>query len=490
MTKTLSIFIAGAALVLAGCASASQDRRAMAPACAEGAVRTVHSAVIGGKSLDYAACAGTLTVRGDDGEPLADLFYTAYLVPGARDAGERPLTFVWNGGPGADSRLLHFEALGPRVLKDGALVDNAASPLDASDLVFLDPADTGFSRTRSAEARKRLYSTVGDIAATTDFIVGFRLAYGRTHSPLFLIGESFGTWRAAGVAERLADRGESVAGIGLISGGIPLGDYGDRALMRALSLPGRTASAAAHGRLAPELQSDVDAAIAEAEEWAREVWHPALADPAALDPDRRKRTVAALARYHGIAPSAVDADTLWISPRDFRTALLADEGLTLNVFDMRKTGQRAASPQEESAVLRYYNRTLGYQAGDYAGIEVDAFPVGGQWQYDQAPITEESLARAMAGEGPPSPSRPWTLRALQKMPAMRVFVAAGLYDSLNSCAANEATVATLPRDVAPRIRLHCYRGGHMMYDDPAVAKKFGSDVRSFLGNPRRSAFAS
>ena len=498
-----SPFTLAAALVLAGCAgpgatgidgtdpaptnpAARAGAEMAATGCADGAVRSEHRVTIEGRTLAYTACAGTLTLRDDAGEPLADLFYTAYFAPGETRAVPRPLTFVWNGGPGADSRLLHFEALGPRVLRDGALVDNPATPLPASDLVFLDPADTGFSRARSDAARKRLYSTTGDIAATRDFIVAFRAAYGRAGSPLFLVGESFGTWRAAGAAEALADSGEDVAGIGLVSGGIPLGESDDRARMRALSLPGRTAAAAAHGKLAGDLMADPVAAIAAAERWARATWYPALADPQGLPDAERARVVAGLARFHGIAPEAIDPQTLWVSPRDFRTALLADRGQTLDVFDMRKAGAPDDDPRAEAAILRYYRESLDVEGGTYAGIEGEALPVGAGWQYDQAPITEESLARALAGEGPPSPSQPWTLRALRKMPAMRVFVAAGLYDSLNSCAANEATVAALPPGAASRIALHCYAGGHMMYDDPAVARLFGADVSAFLGNSGKS----
>ncbi|MBZ6377590.1 peptidase S10 [Pacificimonas flava] len=435
---------------------------------------------VNGGTLDYRACAGLLSIEGEAGKLLGTLFYTAYLAPSA-DGDPRPLSIVWNGGPGADSRLLHFHAIGPRKLEEGELVSNPASVLPASDLVFLDPAGTGFSRAASDEAAEQLYSTTGDLAATVAFVRKFRRAYRRETSPLYLVGESFGTWRAAGAAEALIDQGIPVDGIALVSGGIPLGDLPDRALSRALSLPNRVAVALAFGRLDEAWQADPEATLAEAERWARGTWYPALKDPAAVPAETRADIAARLAAWHGLAVEQVDPETLWVSPRDFRTGLLAEGGETLDVFDMRKTGGAAAADDPgDTAILSYYRDSLGYNAGFYAGIESEELPVGQSWQYDQAPITEESLARALAGEGPPSPSQPWTLRAMRKAPDLRTWVAAGIYDSLNSCAANRAVVADLPDDISRRISLNCYKGGHMMYESDGVAAQFAADLSAFL----------
>ncbi|MGV2497030.1 S10 family serine carboxypeptidase-like protein [Pelagerythrobacter aerophilus] len=450
---------------------------ATAAACPPDAVETGHEATLRDGTLPYLACAGTIAVdNGDDAQ--GRIFYTAYLA--SSDVEQRPVAFVWNGGPGADSRLLHFAALGPVRIRDSRAEANPDSPLAVSDLVFVDPVGTGFSRAESEGEAAGFYSTTADIAATTDFILSWLETSGRADAPIFLVGESFGTWRAAGVAEALADQGRPVAGIALISGGIPLGDMPDRHLMRALSLPNRAATALAHGKLAPEMRGDLPQVLQRAERFARAVYAPALVDPAALSPKERAAVRGRIAAFQGLSPEAVDPETLWVSPRTFRTELLGEAGQMLDVFDMRSTDGADPTPSGK-AVLRYYREHLRYAEGRYAGIEVDELPVGAEWQYDQAPITPESLARAMAGEGPPSPSQPWTLRAMAKMPDMRTFVAAGLYDSLNSCAANEATVAALPTPVAARFALHCYPGGHMMYDEPAVAVAFGHDIAAFLG---------
>ncbi|MFD2137498.1 hypothetical protein ACFSLT_24160 [Novosphingobium resinovorum] len=238
---------------------------------------------------------------------------------------------------------------------------------------------------------------------------------------------SFGTWRAAGVAEALVDSSTPVAGIALISGGIPLGDMPDRNLMRALSLDSRIATAHALGRLAPGAERAK--LLAEAREWATQVYAPALAAPDALSPQKREAVITKLARYQGLDPAIVDGKTLWVSPRQFRTALLAGEKKTLDVFDMRRSGPEPDEAADNALVLDYYRTTLGFRAGSYAGIDAPASNAGSEWQYDQSPITKETLARAMAGEGPPSPSQPWTLRAMETMPTMRTWVAAGRFDS-------------------------------------------------------------
>lgn len=443
--------------------------------CPEGAVKTRHRAMLAGAETDYIACVGTLPVTA--GNAKGQIFYTAYL---RESAGKRPLAFVWNGGPGADSRLLHFSALGPVLIRNGSYLANVDSPLKIADLVFVDPIGTGFSRAASEADAKKFYGTVADIGAAADFVQAFRRGTGREASPLFLLGESFGSWRVAGAAEKLIDAGVPVSGIALISGGIPLGDMPDRNRMRALSLPNRTATAFALGKLAPELEKSRAAALLESQDFAEQVYAPALADPAALTPEKREAVVADLARLQGLDPALIDRKTLWVSPRDFRKGLLASEGKTLDIFDMRKTGAAPDTKADVRLALDWFRKHLAYQGGSYAGIESPALPVGEGWAYDQAPITKKSLARAMAGEGPPSPSQPWTLRAMEKAPKLRTFVAAGIYDSLNACAANPATVSALPPEVAQRFVLRCYEGGHMMYDEPGTDTVFNSDIAAFL----------
>lgn len=455
--------------------TATVPANAAAPACPAGAVRTEHPAA-GTPASAYVACVGTLPVTNGAGAH-GRIFYTAYLRKGAN----RPLAFIWNGGPGGDSRLLHFSALGPMLIRDGVLVENAASPLSAADLVFVDPVGTGFSRGATEADAKGFYSTMADIAATADFIGAFRRATDREASALYLLGESFGTWRATGAAERLLDHGVPVAGVALISGGIPLGDLPDRNRMRALALPNRTATAFALGKLPPDLQKNRAAALLRAQEFAVKTYAPALAAPETLSADQRARIVQELASLQGLDPRLIDDKTLWVSPRDFRKGLLAAEGKVLDVFDMRKSSPAPDDAANGRAAIGWYRNQLGFTGGVYAGIEGPKLPVGENWAYDQSSITPESLARAMAGEGPPSASRPWALSIMQKAQSLRTFVATGIYDSLNGCSANRATVAALPPDVARRFTLRCYEGGHMMYEEPGTLERFNDDIAAFLG---------
>ncbi|WP_260928431.1 S10 family serine carboxypeptidase-like protein [Novosphingobium sp. 9] len=446
--------------------------------CAPDAVETHHRAVIAGRQTAYIACVGSLPVRNLDGVATAQITYTAYLVPTPRKTGApRPLSFVWNGGPGADSSTLQFHAVGPRVFRDGKLVDNSASPLATSDLVFVDPVGTGFSTAQSPDKASAFFGTRADIASVSGFVADWRAAYHRQNSALNLVGESFGTWRASGVAEVLVEQGIPVSGVALISGGIPLGEDPHPERRRAVSLVNRTATAFALGRLAPDLMKDRARTLAAAQHWAETVYIPALANPDALSDTQRTAVIASLARYQGLDAGAIDAKTLWVSPRAFRKGLVP--GKMLDVFDMRRTDEPDESAQQ-AAVLAYYRHDLNYAQGHYAGIDAPVSDAGKDWQYDQSPVTPQSLARAMAGEGPPSASQPWIERAMQKAPHLRTWVAAGLYDSLNSCIGNAMTVAELPRSIGARFTLRCYEGGHMMYADPTQTLRFGNDLAAFL----------
>ncbi len=447
---------------------------------------THHRAMPEATPAGYTACAGTLDVAGANGA-RGHIFYTAYLRP-SPPGSPRPLAFIWNGGPGADSRLLQFGALGPMLISKGRYHANPDSPLAVADLVFVDPVGTGFSRADHGEDAGAFYTTLADIAATADFITRFRDATRRQAAPLYLIGESFGTWRAGGAAVRLIGHGVPVAGLVLVSGGIPLGDLPDRNRMRALALVNRAATALALGKLAASGSDGRAALLRQVRDFAERLYAPALADPAALNERERASLVQELARWQGLDPDAIPPDTLFVTPREFRQRLLAAEGRTLGIFDMRQSvpasggaaDARDAPSADDWLAIDWYRNHLGYAQGQYAGIEVPAQPVGRRWSYDQSPITAESLARAVAGEGPPSPSQPWILEAMQQAPALRTFVATGLYDSLNSCDANSATVAALPPAVARRFTLRCYAGGHMMYEDKNVAPAFNADISAFL----------
>jgi carboxypeptidase C (cathepsin A) len=455
--------------------------------------QTQHSIRVGGKEIKYTAYAGRLPIRDQaTGESHGEMFFAAYRVVSNTP---RPAAFIWNGGPGANSMLLHFEAFGPRTFENGKLTDNQQTLLSSADLVFVDPIGTGFSRATSRDYLPEFYNTLGDHQSVAEFIRVWRLAFDAQTAPIFMIGESFGTWRAAGVAEILAKRGQHVSGIVLISGGAGVGlSYNTRPERAGYRIPGRAATALYHGKLDPKLGKDRDTVMRAAREWAATTYTPALARLASLSEAERSSIARDLALYTGLSEGAINRDKLELAPREYLAALLKDQGKALNTFDMRITGGEGAdvSPQRIDA---YFREDLGYKTDlAYAGLggglgqaytPTDAKPtnINGMWNYNSGEITPEVMAAAQAGEGPPG-SQPWAVNAIKADPKLKVMVAAGIYDSLNNCAENDALLRKLEPGVAANFVIKCYAGGHMMYRDAAEGVRLSNDIRAFIAGAR------
>lgn len=459
---------------------------------AEAPVTTRHSITAGGKPLAYTAEAGRIAIRdAETGEPRGWMFYVAYRVPSAK---RRPLAFVWNGGPGANSATLHFEVAGPKRSEAGRLVDNAETWLTHADLVFVDPIGTGFSRPAKSEYAQAFYGTVGDVASVTEFVRAWRVLHAAEASPLYLIGESWGAGRAASVGQALLKRGVRVDGLGLVSGGTGLSRLGDDAPVGHLRIPGYAATALHHGKLAPDVGTTPEAVRAAAERWARETYRPALARIEQLTPDEREQIAASLARLTGLPAAKIDRKSLVVTPRQFRTELIP--GRPLNIFDMRIADEPRASSRD--AILAYLRNDLGYRTAlPYVGLEAqsDAYlpdgkpplGVGQRWDYATGPVTpaerEAAIAEAVrTGAGPPKlgPALPGTAEAVALNPKLRVLVASGLYDSLASCAGDDETARTLPAPLRAAMTFRCYPGGHMMYRDQPTRLTFSRDVRALV----------
>lgn len=463
----------------------------------EPVVITQHEMRVDGKSLDYTAEAGRVAIRNvESGEPRGFMFYTAYRVDGGREP--RPITFVWNGGPGANSVLLHFEAAGPKRIENAELVDNEDTWLTATDLVFVDPIGTGFSRPTRTEFGDEFYGTVGDVASVTEFVRAWRLLHSVEDLPVLLAGESWGAGRAGSVGYQLLQRGIPVAGLVLISGGTGINrDIGSPELRVALRVVDRTATARFFERV-PE-----DAGFAEAAEtWARDVYAPALSQVDRLSDEQKDNLIVSLARYTGMPRELIDRDSLVIAPRAYREGLLKSSGRVLDTFDMRllrdASSDSTASDSEtrRERILTYLRHDLGYQTDlPYLGTEpiesgyaVDGrYPVsvGARWNYATAEVTAEEMEAAIQaaikhGGGPPriGPPLPSVAEAVELNPRLRVLVAAGLYDSLNSCAANAEIAGDLESDLKQAYSFVCYEGGHMMYRDELARRQLARDVRN------------
>jgi carboxypeptidase C (cathepsin A) len=302
----------------------------------EASVETEHTIVVEGAALNYRAETGRIAIRNaETGEPHGYMFYIAYRMPSERP---RPLAFVWNGGPGANSALLHFEAAGPKRYEGDVLVDNADTWLTDMDLVFVDPIGTGFSRPAKAEYADEFYGTIGDVASVTEFVRAWRLLHDAPDAPLLLIGESWGAGRAGNVGYALEQRGIGVHALVLISGGAGLSDNPvPGPLRQALRVADLSATARYHHRLPEEAGHSESAVRARAEDWAREIYAPALKRVDQLDDSERTAVIDGLVRFTGVPRKAIDPDTLVITPRAYREKLLGDIGQILQVFDMRLT---------------------------------------------------------------------------------------------------------------------------------------------------------
>jgi carboxypeptidase C (cathepsin A) len=457
---------------------------------AETPVVTRHEIRVGGRPLRYSAEAGRIAIRDvATGEPRGFMFYVAYRVPSPGKP--RPVAFVWNGGPGSPATILHFEAAGPRRLEAGGLVDNAETWLTDSDLIFVDPIGTGFSRPAKAEYAEAFYGTVGDVASVAEFVRAWRLLHAAEDAPLYLAGESWGAGRAANVGHALLSRGIRVDGLVLISGGAGLKPPAEIAAeIEALRLANLPATVAAHGRAA--------ISQAEAEQWVSETYIPALRRAKDLGEAERDAVVAGLARVTGLAPDKIDRETLKVTPRQFRTGLI--EGKTLDTFDMRLV--QAPRDDADAVMLAYLRGSLGYRSDlPYVGLEdlkqgyapdgAYPEPVGARWNYATGPVTPEQVAAAMeeairTAAGPPQlgPPLPGTIEAVGLNPKLKVLVASGLYDSLANCAGYEALSRRLEEPVRTAVSFRCYAGGHMMYRDAPARIALSRDVRDLIAGGR------
>jgi carboxypeptidase C (cathepsin A) len=457
---------------------------------------TEHTMTVAGGQLSYTAEAAMLPLINDDGTPRASIFYVAYTAPAAAAAAERPIVFCFNGGPGASAVWLHLGGLGPKralVNPDGSLppppfavVPNTYTVLPVADLVFIDPVSTGFSRAAEDEKPQQFYGKDSDIDAMAEFIRLYTTRQRRWRSPKYLCGESYGVFRAAGLAEKLqADHGMFLNGLILVSG---LVDYGTiltgptNDLPYSLFLPSFTAVAHAHGRLPPDLQADRAAALSASQAFAAGDYVQALHAGATLQADQRQATAAMLARFTGLtAELALDHD-LRISPSTFRKKLLADQQLILGRFDGRITGrdgnQGGAFPSFDpsydaalgplaTAMNAYVREELGFESDLPYRVLTGVSP----WPQDENRYsnTASQLASAM-----------------NRNPHLRVLVQVGLCDLAVPFLSLRHSIDHLSIDPAlsANVSYAEYESGHMMYLRLEDLEKLNRDLEVFLAGPR------
>ncbi|HEV3444598.1 MAG TPA: hypothetical protein VG099_08150, partial [Gemmataceae bacterium] len=301
-------------------------------------VTTPHSITLEGVKLEYTATAGNLLVKDEEGKVKASMFFIAYNRSGIKDVDKRPIAFVFNGGPGSSAVWLHLGAFGPKRVQIGdtgeplpppyRLVDNEATLLDQTDLVFIDPVSTGYSRPGPGEAAKQFHGVQGDIQSVGDFIRLYTTRFERWGSPKFVAGESYGTTRAAGLAGYLQDSaGLNLNGIILVSTVLNFQtlrfDEGND-LPYVLFLPTYTATAWYHKKLPADLMMDRARTLREVEEFALGAYTTALMKGHKLQADERSEIVRKLARYTGLSEDFVRRANLRIPIFRFTEELLRD----------------------------------------------------------------------------------------------------------------------------------------------------------------------
>ncbi len=460
-----------------------------------GPVVTEHQIRADGHVWSYSAEAGRLPVHAVRGSSArGTMFYVAYVVHSGAEAGApRPLLFLWGGGP-SDPALGLQPVFGPKRVVDGRVVDNPLTLLTVADLVFVDPVGTGFSRAARPRDEQAFYNVLGDQASLADFVRSWRARYGDPDAPLFLYGVSYGTWRVSGVSELLEKRGIHVAGAILQSGGIQFGaDALPRALRTALRVPGYAAAALVHDKLAPGFGTERSTVVTAARRWALDTYAPALAHVSGLDEARRDTIAAQLSRWTGYPLDRISRTTLAFTPRQYLRGLLP--GDTLDTYDMREIRGptdtlTAVYRRGLPPMLAYVRGALRYHTDlAYLGVgprpDSAGPPPGARWEYNSGTITPEAMADARAGEGPPG-TEPWLRRAMALDSGLKVLVGAGLYDSLNSCSANEALMARIAPAEADRFTLKCYPSGHDFHRDPAVTPRFIEDMKAFIAGTVQS----
>lgn len=461
-------------------------------------VVTHHHIRLDGEELKYTATAGMMPIKDAKGETEARIFFMAYTRDDAGPAASRPLLFSFNGGPGSSSVWLHLGALGPRRVETPddptipappyKLVDNGATWLDRADLVFIDPVGTGYSRAAKPELNAKFHSLRGDIDSVGEFVRMYLTRYNRWSSPLYVIGESYGTTRAAGLAGHLVDQGIAFNGVILVScaldfQGIFFSANNDQPYVN--YLPSYAASAWYHKKLPDELQRlGLRDLLKEVEGWVDREYVAILARGDRLTEEERRQAAQRLARYTGLKAEDIEDHNLRIGMSFFNRELLKSEHRSIGRFDSRykgienrgPSGGRGPGPSHDpsyDAVLAPYTSTFNHYVREELGYRSDApyYILGGgvgRWDFQTEmgyPSTTSQLRDAMT-----------------QNPHMKVLIASGYFDLATPYRAVEHALAGLGLDPVLRKNLgvEYYEAGHMMYLHAPSLHELKRDGTAFI----------
>jgi len=475
---------------MAAPARAEPDAAIQQPIGPHASVTTRLNGRFNGVKLHYTARVEALDVADANGH--ARLVSFAYTRDGVKDLTRRPVTFLFNGGPISPSVWVHLGGLGPyRVAipdQVGAdptsfhVVENEYSPLDATDLVFVDPASTGWSRVAAGTRPGAYFSVRADAQQFVAFIKAWLAAHGRADSPVYVFGESYGTNRAAEIAGQVADAPATfhLAGVFLYGQAVNIIEYAQRPaniVSYAVSLPTLAAIAWYHGRIERDGRTQ-EAFLDEAGQFARNEYLPALFQGSHLPPAEQQRIAARLQAYSGIPASWYLSHALRITKEEYRQELLKDRGLLLGRSDARYTASLGPKGRAEdpSSVLPLTVAKL------FETYRRDTLRVDWPEPYLTGSPVAELDDWDWSGSKTPFGEWPYAQRISKMMsvnPTFRVVVANGWYDTSTTVGAAELLVAQSGWDSA-RTQLRFYDGGHMGYSVAATARAIGADIREWV----------
>jgi len=463
-----------------------------ASAIADEPSKTSHVLRLDGREIRYAATAGTIPIRLDDGKVAARMFYVAYTKDG-EDAKTRPIAFLFNGGPGSASIWLHMGSFAPRrarMADEGfqpappyQLVDNEHSLLDVADLVFVDAIDTGYSRVMAGVDNSQFHGQDGDIRAFGEFIAAYLGVFNRWPSPKFLIGESYGTIRSAGLAQELQSRhGIELNGIVLVSALLTyqtLSPAPNNDIAWAVQIPTFAATAWYHKRLPADLQArPVKHVVDEARAFALGEYMLALTKGNTLTDAERQSMAEKLARFTGLTPKYILSANLRVDSARFRKELLRDRRLVVGRLDGRFTALDADAAGERQE----FDPSNTALQGPYVALFQDYVKNELKWDTNLRYPTSGNV-------------RPWTyvqnrymdmtdaLRlTMAKNPFLKVLLVSGYYDMATYVGGAEFNLThfAYDRQITDRVSYAYYEGGHMMYIRPSAHAELKRDVAAFI----------
>jgi carboxypeptidase C (cathepsin A) len=457
---------------------------------------TPHIAHIDGKEIKYTATVGTIPIRLDNNQIQARMFFVAYTKDG-EDPKTRPISFLYNGGPGAATIWLHMGSFAPKHVQmadEGFqpappfhLEDNDNSLIDASDMVFIDAVSTGYSRTAPGVGSEQFHGQEGDIRAFGEFINTWLSTYNRWASPKYLIGESYGTIRSAGLSAELQQRhGIDLNGIVLVSSLLTyqtLSPSADNDVAWASNIETFTADAWYHKKLPADLQSlTIKQVVDQSRAFAFGDYMAALTKGNALTDAEKTAMANKLSRFTGLSPQFILNANLRVSADRFRKELLRDKRLAIGRLDGRFTsldldaaGEREEFDISNQALQGPYTALFQDYVRNELKWESDLhYPSSGNvrpWIYDQNRFMD--MTEALRG-------------TMARNPFLKVFVAFGYYDMATIMGGSEFNFTHLAYDkqIMDRVSYGYYEAGHMIYIRPSAHKALKQDIVRFINGSR------